>query len=85
MYTKILLKYQKNLVRYKSENNFVGSKFLGRTLKLIVTLLEFFCKFFDILAVSLSVLLKNFDDLTKLLSDLYLAKLLDTLAKSFSP
>jgi len=41
-----------------------------------------FQKCFDILATSLNMLYKYFDDPTKLLSDLYLAKFLDALAKS---
>jgi len=40
-------------------------------------------KNFDILAISLSVLLNYFDDLTKLFS--YLAKFLDILPKTFFP
>jgi len=40
-------------------------------------------KNFDILTIRLSVLHNYFDDLTKLFSDLYLAKFLDSSAKSF--
>jgi len=40
-------------------------------------------KNFDILATKLRVLHNYFDDLTKLFSDLYLAKFLDILAKFF--
>jgi len=45
-------------------------------------------KSFDILAIllaSLSILHNYFDDLTKLFSDLYLAKFLDTSSKPFFP
>jgi len=38
-------------------------------------------KSFDVLAISLSLLRNYFDNPTKLFSDLYLAKFLDTLAK----
>jgi len=41
-------------------------------------------KKFDILAISLNVLRNYFDNSLKLFSDLYLAKCLDTSAKSFS-
>jgi len=40
-------------------------------------------KNFNILAISLSVLHNYFDDLTKLFSDLYLTKFLDSPTKSF--
>jgi len=42
-------------------------------------------KVFDILTTSLSVLHNYFDGPTKLFSDLYLAKFLDSSAKSFFP
>ena len=66
------------------ENNFVRLlKFLDGTLKLIARVL----KSFDILAISLSVLLKNFDGLTKLfLLSVCIYKFLDRYcSKSFSP
>jgi len=42
-------------------------------------------KSFDILTTSLGVLYNYFDDLTKLLSTLYLAKFLNALAELFFP
>jgi len=42
-------------------------------------------KNFGVLATNLDVLNNYFDNLLKLFSDLYLAKLLDTSAKSFFP
>jgi len=42
-------------------------------------------KSFDILGISLSVLHNHFNNPTKLFSNLYLAKFLDTSAKSFFP
>jgi len=42
-------------------------------------------KSFDILTISLSVLHNYFDGPTKLFSDLYLVKFLDTSAKPFFP
>jgi len=42
-------------------------------------------KIYNILAISLSVLHNYFNSLTKLFSDLYLAKFLDTLVKPFFP
>jgi len=69
------------LARHRSENNFVGVyqiNYVGRSSNV--------AKSFDNLAISLSVLHNYFDRLTKLFSDLYLAKFLDTSSKpSFPP
>jgi len=80
-----LLKYShthththKNLVRYKSENNFVGSSKLRKMLKLIVRISKPF-------AALMLELYNYFDGLIKLFSDLYLAKILDISTKSFFP
>jgi len=73
-----LLKY-KYLAGYRFKNYFIRpSKFLDKTFKLIVRM----SKFFTILTISLSPI--YFNGLTKLFSDLYLAKFLNTSAKSFS-
>jgi len=85
-------KESKNLVRYRSENNFV-EYYQNNYLEIILNMINNnVAKSFDNLPTSLCVILHNyFDDLTlfldslKLFLDLCLATLLDTSAKhSFS-
>ena len=71
----------KNLARYRSENKFYWTIKINRTLKVIARM----SKFFAALPIMFEFLPNYFDGSTKLFSDLYLAKFLDTAAKSFFP
>jgi len=63
-----------NLARHRSENNFIRpNNYIVQSMPQKVLL--------DILIISLSVLRNYFDDPTKLFSDLYLTKFLNTLTK----
>jgi len=76
----VLLKISKNLARYKSENNISWIKIIYiRRLSIMSNA----SKNFDQFSNQLSVLHNYFDGLTKLFSDLYLAKLLHISAKSY--
>jgi len=68
----------KNLIRYRSENNFVRPQ---NNCVRNLNMMSNAAKNFDILSVWASYMII----LTKLFSDLYLAKFLDTSTKSFFP
>jgi len=71
--SKILLDIDLKIILLVHQNNFVGTlKIKSNTVKN-----------FDNLTTDLSVLHNHFDSLTKLLFDLYPAKILDLSAKSF--
>jgi len=74
----IFLKYlEKNLARYEFENNFIW------TVKIIM--FKLVAKMFKTFFSLVKRVHNYFDGSTKLFSDLYLIKFLDTLAKSFFP